>query len=68
MDSFGIDDGSLAENPRWKSVPVDFIHHILEPLGFLKKYHDQCHGGDGDGNNGIKYGQNDNIDQDISFA
>ena len=43
-------------------VPVNFIHPLLEPFRLLKQNHDQYHGCDRNGNDGIDDGEHDEVD------
>ena len=49
------------------SVPVNSVCPILKPFRFLKQHRDQHHGGDRNGNDGIDYGEYDQVDQDLRF-
>lgn len=44
------------------SVPVNAIHPILEPFRFLEQHHDEHHGCDWNGNEGVNDGEYDEVD------
>jgi hypothetical protein len=47
---------------------VYFLDPFPEPARFLVEYVDQDESGDGYGNNGVKYRQNDDVYQHLSFG
>ena len=49
----------MVDEIATRSAPVNSVYPILEPFGLLEQHHDQHHGGDWNGNDGIDDGEHD---------